>query len=122
MIGKQPDNGPELQRLAQTILAMLDPLVQAGAAVASAAADAGAPGKCTQVWCPVCAVAAVASDQQHPLTSVIDEHGVALLALIHSIAKPKDPEPPDDPARGEPAEQSPHPPSGYQPIVVTIHE
>jgi len=101
LIGKQPDNGPELQRLAQTILAMLDPLVQAGAAVASAAADAGAPGKCTQVWCPVCAVAAVASDQQHPLTSVIDEHGVALLALIHSIAKPKDPEPPDDPARAE---------------------
>ncbi len=121
MIDKHPDIGLELQQLAQTILAILDPLVQAGAAFA-AAAEGGSPGKCTQVWCPVCAVAAVVTGEHHPLTSIIAEHGVALLELLRAVAKPEDPEPPDDPVRAESAEHSSHASSGYQPIVVTIQE
>ena len=49
------DLGPELRALAQTILDRIDPAVRAGGGAAAAPA---APGKCQQVWCPVCALAA----------------------------------------------------------------
>ena len=70
------DLGPELRALAQSILDRIDPAVRAAAA---AAAGADGPGKCQQVWCPVCALAALVSGEQHPLLTVIAEHSVALL-------------------------------------------
>jgi hypothetical protein len=65
VIGEHPEFGPELKQLAQQILVLLDPLIQAAAAFAP---PVGAePGKCQQVWCPVCAIAAFTSGEQHPL-------------------------------------------------------
>ena len=83
MNGEHSDIGPELRQLAQTILDRLDPAVRLAAARA-AAAGAG-PGKCQQVWCPVCALAALASGEQHPLLTVIADHSVALLAVVRAI-------------------------------------
>ena len=46
---------------------------------ALAAARAGdEPGKCQQVWCPFCALAALVTGEQHPLLTVIAEHSVGL--------------------------------------------
>lgn len=95
------DVGPELKRLAQAILDGIDPAVRAAAAMASGAG--GGTGKCQQVWCPVCALAAVVTGEQHPLVTVIADHSVALLEAIRAIvddidrsAKP----PPDGPPGG----------------------
>ncbi len=73
----------ELRQLAQTILDRLDPAVRAAAARA-AAAGAG-PGRCQQVWCPVCALAALVTGEQHPLLTIVAEHSVGLLAVIRSM-------------------------------------
>ena len=83
MSGAHPDLGPELRQLAQTILDRLDPAVRSAAAMAAASGDG--PGKCQQVWCPVCALAALVSGEQHPLLTVIAEHSVALLTVIRAI-------------------------------------
>ena len=112
---------PDLQQLAQVMLKMVEPVVQGGMAYLSAA-ESGAPGSCAQVWCPVCAVAAVASGEQHPLTAIVAEYGVALLALVRAVAEPDDPAPPDG-DRKTPHEEQPTPgPGRYESIVVTIHE
>ena len=57
---------PELRQLAQTILDRLDPAVR----MAAARAASGSEGKCQQVWCPVCALAALVTGEQHPLLTV----------------------------------------------------
>ena len=57
------DIAPELRQLAQSILDRLDPAVR----MAAARATSGSEGKCQQVWCPVCALAALVSGEQHPL-------------------------------------------------------
>jgi hypothetical protein len=111
------DLGPELRRLAQSILDRIDPAVRAAAAAAVAAEG---PGKCQQVWCPVCALAAVVSGEQHPLLTVIAEHSVALLSVVRAMAEgvettPGRPEPPPD-------EPPPSGPSRYQHIPVTVEE
>ena len=62
----------------------LDPAVRAAAA---AAQRAGGAGKCQQVWCPVCALAALVNGEQHPLLTVIAEHSVALLAVVRAMAE-----------------------------------
>ena len=79
-----PDLGPELRPLAQSILDRIDPAVRAAAA---AAAGADGPGKCQQVWCPVCALAALVSGEQHPLLTVIAEHSVALLTVVRAMVE-----------------------------------
>ncbi len=79
-----PDLGPELRQLAQAVLDRLDPAVRAAAAMAGDALRG--PGRCQQVWCPVCALAALISGEQHPLLNVIAEHSVALLSVIQSMA------------------------------------
>ncbi len=84
MRGPHPDIGPELRALAQAILDRLDPAVRTAAAMASAAG--GGPGKCQQVWCPVCALAALATGEQHPLLTLIAEHSVALMTMIRAMA------------------------------------
>ncbi|MCV7261171.1 hypothetical protein [Mycobacterium shimoidei] len=122
-----PDLGPELRKLAQTILDGIDPAVRAAA---SRAAGSGAgPGRCQQVWCPVCALAAVVTGEQHPLLSVIAEHSVALLAVIRAIIADANgsttPGPPEGPPDGGAAAEAPDDAgtkSRYQPISVTVDE
>jgi hypothetical protein len=129
--GAHPDLGPELRQLAQTILDRLDPAVRLAAARAAGTGDG--PGKCQQVWCPVCALAALVAGEQHPLLTVIADHSVALLTVIRAIIEDTadastrpPPEPPPDapPPGGGPGGDEP-PPSGpgrYQHIPVTVEE
>jgi len=89
-VSSHPDLGPELRQLAQAILDRLDPAVQAAAAMAGEALRG--PGRCQQVWCPVCALAALVSGEQHPMLNVIAEHSVALMSVIRAMtADPKKP-------------------------------
>src|SRR6476660_8876259 len=106
---RHPDLAPELRQLAQSILDRLDPAVRLAAARATGSGDS--PGKCQQVWCPVCALAALAAGEQHPLLTVIAEHSVALLAVVRAIVEgtadtgniaPEPPQPPAPPS-GPPA-------------------
>lgn len=82
--GGHPEIGPELRRLAQAVLDRLDPALRGAAA---AAADSGRPpGRCQQVWCPLCALGALVTGEQHPLLGVIAEHSVALMTVIRAMA------------------------------------
>ncbi|HSS24717.1 MAG TPA: hypothetical protein VLL82_10025 [Mycobacterium sp.] len=135
MSGAHPDIGPELRKLAQAILDGIDPAVRTAAAL-TAGAGVGT-GKCQQVWCPVCALAALATGDQHPLLTVIADHSIALLEVIRAIvddidrsAKPP-PEPPPDgpPGGGVTTEPDAGTTAGeaavktrYQPIPVTVEE
>jgi hypothetical protein len=128
--GAHPELPPELRQLAQIILDRLDPAVRMAAARAAGSGDG--PGKCQQVWCPVCALAALVAGEEHPLLTVIAEHSVALMTVIRGLvedtAQPPaggepppegPPPPPAGPGDGEP------PPSGpgrYQHIPVTVEE
>ncbi|WP_205873376.1 hypothetical protein [Mycobacterium camsae] len=123
------DVGPELRRLAQAILDGIDPAVRAAAGMAAG----GAPGKCQQVWCPVCALAAAVSGEQHPLVTVIADHSVALLQVIQSIVDDIDRSavpPADEAGESDGAGEPPAPATngkpttriGYQAIPVTLQE
>jgi hypothetical protein len=137
--GAHPDIGPELRRLAQAILDGIDPAVRTAAAL-TAGAGAGT-GKCQQVWCPVCALAALATGDQHPLLTVIADHSIALLEVIRDIvddidrsSKPTPKPPPDGPPGGgmggQPGAETPAGGAAgeaaaktrYQPIPVTVEE
>jgi hypothetical protein len=124
--GIHPDIGPELRKLAQTILDGVDPAVRAAAS--RALGDGAGSGKCQQVWCPVCALAALVTGEEHPLLTVIAEHSVALLAVIRAIVEEVDrsaPPPPDGPPGGAvPAETAADAgaKSRYQPIAVAVEE
>ncbi len=126
MTGAHPDIGPELRQLAQTILNRIDPAVRSAAALASA--GGAGPGKCQQVWCPVCALAALVSGEQHPLLTVIAEHSVALLTVIRTMVDDIDAAskpPPDGPRPGGASAGDDRPPPGarrYQHIPVTVEE
>lgn len=127
MTGVHPDLGPELRKLAQTILDGIDPAVRA-AAMRAAGSGAG-PGRCQQVWCPVCALAAAVTGEQHPLLTVIAEHSLALLAVIRAIIADANgsmpPGPPDGPPTGGTAAEPPADAgtkSRYEPISVTVEE
>nr|WP_090274128.1 hypothetical protein [Mycolicibacterium komanii]CRL67047.1 hypothetical protein CPGR_00384 [Mycolicibacterium komanii] len=121
------DLGPELRALAQLILDKLDPAVR----LAAARATTGTAGKCQQVWCPVCALAALAAGEAHPLLTVIAEHSVALLAVVRAILEQADagagsqgppdgpPSPPSDPGQNG---SEPPGPGRYQHIPVTVEE
>ncbi len=108
--------GPELRKLLQAILDGIDPAVRAAAQLASS----GSPGNCQQVWCPVCALAAAAAGEEHPLLTLVAEHSVTLLEVLRTVvgaaeaAEPTD-EPPTGPGGAPPA-------SGYQAIEVTIEK
>jgi hypothetical protein len=129
--GAHPDIGPELRRLAQAILDGIDPAVRAAAAL-TAGGGAGT-GKCQQVWCPVCALAALATGDQHPLLTVIADHSIALLEVIRAIVDDIDrsPKPPPHgpPGDGLSTETDAGTTAGdaivktrYQPIPVTVEE
>ena len=83
MTSPHGDIGPELRRLAQAILDRLDPALQAAAS--AAAGRNGGPGRCQQVWCPVCALAALINGEQHPLLTVVAQHSVSLMAVISAM-------------------------------------
>ena len=125
MSGAHPDIGPELRRLAQAILDGIDPAVRAAAAL-TAGGGVGT-GECQQVWCPVCALAAVVTGEEHPLLTVVAEHSVALLAVIRAIVEQVDGStpPPDGPPSGgaevDTAADAAAT-SRYQPITVTVEE
>lgn len=115
--------GPELRKLAQAILDRLDPAVRAAAMLL---ADSGGPGKCQQVWCPVCALAALVNDEEHPLLNVIAEHSVALFDVIRAVVGEtgggdQTPPPPDGPPEG-PGDGSGEQPGrpGYQRIPIVV--
>jgi hypothetical protein len=124
--GSHPDIGPELRQLAQTILDRLDPAVRSAAAMA--AGRGAGPGKCQQVWCPVCALAALVAGEQHPLLTVVAEHSVALLtvirAMVENIERPPEPPEAPPPPDGGPGGDEPPPaaPGRYQHIPVTVEE
>ena len=127
MSGEHSDLGPELRQLAQTILDRLDPAVRLAAARAAGSGDS--PGRCQQVWCPVCALAAVATGESHPLLAVVAEHGAALVTVLRAVLEdgvpspdgsgppPDEPPPPDGVPAGD---QPPAEPGRYQPIPVVV--
>lgn len=126
------DLGPELRQLAQALLDRIDPALRTAAVLAAARAGDG-PGKCQQIWCPVCALAALVTGEEHPLLTAIAEHSVALLAVIRAMVSDPDdpsapaggatPEPPDGPPEGPgPPEGGPPPAGRYQPIPITVEE
>jgi hypothetical protein len=129
---RHPDMTPELRQLAQAILERLDPAVKA----AAARATSGGEGRCQQTWCPVCALAALVTGEQHPLLTVIAEHSVALLAVVRAMVDAMDtgrgsgtdtgePPGPADPRPDGPAPDDDPPPSGpgrYEHIPITVEE
>ncbi|HNF03985.1 MAG TPA: hypothetical protein PKI02_06880 [Mycobacterium sp.] len=124
MSGPHPDIGPELRQLAQAILDRLDPAVRSAAAMASA--GGAGPGKCQQVWCPVCALAALVSGEQHPMLTVIAEHSVALMAMIRAMVgdleAPQSPPDGTAPGPGGGAGTDAAGPTRYQPIPITVED
>jgi hypothetical protein len=126
MTGAHYDIGPELRKLAQKILDQIDPAVRLAAA--AVVGDGPGTGKCQQVWCPVCALAAIVRGDEHPLLTVIAEHSVTLLAVIRAIVDEVDrptPQPPAGPPSGVGAEEGTDervPTSRYQPITVTVED
>ena len=118
------DVGPELRKLAQAILDGIDPGVRA----AAARALAGGPARCQQVWCPVCALAALVTGEQHPLLTVIADHSVSLVSVVRALIDDLDksgdnsgqPPPGGDDASG-PTDNSASK-TRYQPIPITVDD
>ena len=107
--------------MAQAIVDRLDPAVRAAAALASGRGDS--PGKCQQVWCPVCALAALVQGEQHPMLDVIAEHSVALLTIVRALVDPDGASPPG--GTSPPDGDGPEPPSPngrYQHIPITVED
>mgnify|MGYP003694040857 CR=1 FL=1 len=84
MAALTPIVGPELRQLAQTILTA-DPIPRLTAGRHGCRSAAGLQRQ--QVWCPVCALAALVSGEQHPLLTVIAEHSVALLTVVRAMVE-----------------------------------
>jgi hypothetical protein len=118
MSGSHSDLGPDLRALAQAILDRVDPAVRAAAALAAGRSDS--PGKCQQVWCPVCALAALAQGEQHPMLDVVAEHSLALLTIVRAMVDGVGRRPPD--GSPEPPQPDGSPPGGYQSIPVIVEE
>ena len=126
MSSAHSDIGPELRQLAQAILDRLDPAVRSAAAMA--AESLRGPGRCEQVWCPVCALAALVRGEQHPMLTVIAEHSVALMTVIRTMAadpgaRPpaESPEPdPQTPPQDTAAGPSPNGNGRYQHIPIVV--
>lgn len=119
--GAHPELSPELRKIAQALLDGLEPAVRAAAAAAAGTRSNGEPGKCQQVWCPACALAALATGEQHPLIDIVADHSIALFGLLRAMVE--DP----DRAGGDPHDVAPagssgdgEPPTRYQSIPFTV--
>lgn len=123
MTESHPELTAELRRLAQTLLDTLDPAVR----MAAARAASGRPGRCEQVWCPVCAVAALVAGEQHPLLTIVAEHSVSLLAVVRAMTEGLEDtsraasDPPGTPSSPEPEPVRPRP-GHYQHIPIDVDE
>lgn len=117
MTGSHTDIPPELRALAQVILDRLEPTVRAAASLATGRADV--PSKCQQVWCPVCALAALVQDEQHPMLDAVAQNGVAVLSMMRAMLGAEDRTGPDGPDAPEP---QPPAPSRYQHIPITVED
>lgn len=123
-----PDIGPEIRKLAQAIVDGIEPGVRAAAALA--AASGPGTGSCQQVWCPLCALAAVVTGEQHPLLTIVAEHSVVLVEAVRLLLGEIDKSPPSTSADGSAGggavvDTSSDEASGrtrYQPIPVTFDE
>ena len=126
------DLGPELRKLAQAVLDRIDPALRTAAVLAAARAGEG-PGRCQQVWCPVCALAAVVTGEEHPLLTLIAEHSVTLLAMVRAMVDDSHdpagdepvPDPPGGPGPEGPGPDGAPPDAGagrYQPIPINVQE
>lgn len=123
-----PEIGPELRKLAQVILDRLDPAVRAAAAMATESLTGAS--RCQQVWCPVCALAALVSGEQHPLLTVIAEHSVSLMNVVRAMAaepgqrRPGDHRVPEPPQPAEDSADSEGSGAGtrYQPIPIVVEQ
>jgi hypothetical protein len=119
--GTHSDIGPELRQIAQLILDRLDPAVRVAAALAAERGEA--PGKCQQMWCPVCALAALVTGEQHPLLTVIADHSIALLTVIRAMVEGAERQPPPDGGGDGGGDGPDHsPPGRYQHIPITVEE
>lgn len=118
MVDEHPNLGIDLPQLAGSLLAFLEPLLEAAATYVTP--SDGEPGRCQQAWCPVCAIVAVASGEEHPMVAVVTDHAAGLVSLLRAIATPDLPDPPNGGGPTEPAER-PDGPGNYEPIQVTIH-
>ena len=107
MTSQHSDIGPELRQLAQAILDRLDPAVRSAAAMA--ADSMRGPGRCQQVWCPVCALAALVSGEQHPMLTVISEHSLALMTMLQTMVADQQAAPEAEPEAQTPEAQIPDP-------------
>ena len=137
---RHSDIAPELRQLAESILDRLDPAVR----LLASTVQGGSSGKCEQVWCPVCAVVALISGEQHPLLNLVAEHSAGLVGLVKAMldnldgagtpSQPSGPAPdvasPPDPAdttgpaetTGPPGSTGPPAPGRYQHITVIVDE
>jgi len=114
---------PELRQMAQIMLERLDPVIRSAAALA-AARSSDTPGRCQQVWCPVCAVGALVTGEEHPLLAVVAEHSVGVLTMLRALldgAESGDsPAEADGPAAAGPGEARTQ--GRYQHIPITIED
>jgi hypothetical protein len=123
--GSHPAIEPELRQLAQSILDRLDPAVRLAATRLAASSE----GKCEQVWCPICALAAIMTGRQHPLLTIVAEHSVALMTVLRAMVEsvdattpPDSPTPPDPTEPGVPVAEPPSSPGRYQHIPVVVED
>ncbi len=120
----------DLRLLAQALIDKIDPVVRLSVAML---ADGENPSDCNQVWCPVCALVALANDEQHPMLTAIAEHSATFLDAVRAALADQgplgpDPEPPTDPSgpggrhrQSDDPETSPGP-GRYQSIPVSVEE
>lgn len=120
----------DLRLLAQALIDKIDPVVRLSVAML---ADGENPSDCNQVWCPVCALVALANDEQHPMLTAIAEHSTTFLDAVRAALADQGPvgphpEPPTDPSgpggrhrQSDDPETSPGP-GRYQSIPVSVEE
>ena len=120
----------DLRLLAQALLDKIDPVVRLSVAML---ADGENPSDCNQVWCPVCALVALANDEQHPMLTAIAEHSTTFLDAVRAALADQGPagphpEPPTDPSGPDGKHRQPDDPDGppgpgrYQSIPVSVEE
>lgn len=90
MTDSHADLGADLSQLANQLLDKLEPIVTTAALLTEGAE----PSPCQEQWCPVCALAALVHDQDHPLLQLIAEHSVTLMSAVRMAVAQRSPSPP----------------------------